>query len=193
MAELREETGVQRSLTERLVRSRLQWAGHVERMADDRLLKRVAELRQQGRRRRGRPRLRWEDCVKRDVRKTGEEEDWNKKKRDRGGWKRLSDEAVKKLRATRHPRQREKRKIYLYLYNTNSVCVCVCLSSIGGQTAGPIMTTFGTHMRIDLGMVPTKYWPHEWPGSVGSLGPISESGLSCQLLLRAVVWQMTSQ
>ena len=42
-------------------------------------------------------------------------------------------------------------------------------------------------------MVPTKYWPHEWPGSVGSLGPISESGLSCQLLLRAVVWQMTSQ
>ena len=30
--ELREETGVQRSLTERLVRSRLQWAGHVERM-----------------------------------------------------------------------------------------------------------------------------------------------------------------
>ena len=55
------------------------------------------------------------------------------------------------------------------------------------------MTTFGTHMRIDLGMVPTKYWPHEWPGSVGSLGPISESGLSCQLLLRAVVWQITSQ
>ena len=71
--------------------------------------------------------------------------------------------------------------------------MCVCLSSIGGQTAGPIMTKFGTHMRIDLGMVPTKYWPHEWPGSVGSLGPISESGLSCQLLLRAVVWQMTSQ
>ena len=55
------------------------------------------------------------------------------------------------------------------------------------------MTKFGTHMRIDLGMVPTKNWPHEWPGSVGSLGPISESGLSCQLLLRAVVLQMTSQ
>ena len=87
----------------------------------------------------------------------------------------------------------QEHHTYLYLYNTNSVCVCVCLSSIGGQTAGPIMTKFGTHMRIDLGMVPTKYWPHEWPGSVGSLGPISESGLSCQLLLRAVVWQMTSQ
>ena len=87
--------------------------------------------------------------------------------------------------------------IYIYIIQILSVCVCVCLSvclsSIGGQTAGPIMTKFGTHMRIDLGMVPTKNWPHEWPGSVGSLGPISESGLSCQLLLRAVVWQMTSQ
>ena len=29
MVELREDTGVQKSLTERLVRSRLQWAGHV--------------------------------------------------------------------------------------------------------------------------------------------------------------------
>ena len=46
--------------------------------------------------RRGRRRPRWEDCVKRDVRKAGEEEDWKKKTRDREGWKRLSDEAVKK-------------------------------------------------------------------------------------------------
>ena len=86
------------------VRSRLQWAGHVERMADDRLPKRAVELREQGRRRRGRPRLRWEDCVKRDVKKAGEEGDWKKKKTgDRGGWKRLADEAVKKLQASAHP------------------------------------------------------------------------------------------
>ena len=83
MVELREETGVQRSLTERLVRSRLQWAGHVVRMADDRLLKSAAELREQGRRRRGRPILRWEDCVKRDVKKTGEDRNWKKKTGDR--------------------------------------------------------------------------------------------------------------
>ena len=41
---------------------------------DDRLPKRATELREQGRRRRGRPRLRWEDCVKRDVRKAGGDE-----------------------------------------------------------------------------------------------------------------------
>ena len=55
------ETGVQWSLTERLVRSRLQWAGHVDRMADDRLPKRATEFRDEGRMRRGGSRLRWED------------------------------------------------------------------------------------------------------------------------------------
>ena len=60
--------------------------------------------------RRGRPRLRWEDCVERDMMKAGEEEDWKKKTIDKGVWKRLSDEAVKKLRGVRHLRQREKEE-----------------------------------------------------------------------------------
>ena len=51
-------------------------------MGDDRLPKRAAELREQGRRRRGRPRLRWEDCVKIDVRKAGEEEDCKKRRQE---------------------------------------------------------------------------------------------------------------
>ena len=100
---LREEKGVQRSFTERLVRSRLQWTGHVEMMADDRLPKIAAELREEGRRRRGRPILRWEDCVKRDARKARDEEDRKKKTIYVGGWKIQSDEAVKKLRAAPHP------------------------------------------------------------------------------------------
>ena len=40
-------------------------------MADERLPQRAAELREQGRRRRWRPILRLEDCVKRDVKKRG--------------------------------------------------------------------------------------------------------------------------
>ena len=47
--------------------------------------------------------MRWEDCVKRDVTKTGEEGDWKKKTGDRGGWRRITDEAVKKLQASHHP------------------------------------------------------------------------------------------
>ena len=42
---------------------------HIEMMADDKLPKSAAELRDEGMRRRWRPRLRWEDCVKRDVKK----------------------------------------------------------------------------------------------------------------------------
>ena len=72
-------------------------------MADDRLPKIARELREEGRRRRVRPRLRWEDCVKRDARKAGEEEDWKKKTGYRGGWKRLSDEEVKKWVAAPRP------------------------------------------------------------------------------------------
>ena len=72
-------------------------------MADDRLPKRAAESHEEGNRRRGRPRLRLSDYVERDARKTGEEEDWKKKTRDTGGWKRLSDEAVKKLRTATYP------------------------------------------------------------------------------------------
>ena len=53
--------------------------------------------------------LRWEDCVKIAVKKTGDEGDWKKKTRDRVGSERLTDEAVKKLRAAPHPCQREKR------------------------------------------------------------------------------------
>ena len=70
------------------MRSRLQWPGHAERMPDDRLPKRAAELSEQlgqDETREAMQRLRWEDCVKRDVKKTGEEGDWKKKTGDRGG------------------------------------------------------------------------------------------------------------
>ena len=89
MAELREETGVQRSLTKRLVRSRLQWAGHVDRMEGDRLPR-----ERQSYVRRGRPMLRWEDCVKRDMKNTGEKGDMKKKTGDRGGWETLPHPVV---------------------------------------------------------------------------------------------------
>ncbi len=79
MLELREETGVQRSLTEKLVWSSLQWAGHVGRMADDRLPKRAAELREEGRRRRGRPRLSYERCE--EGRRGGRLEEEDKRRR----------------------------------------------------------------------------------------------------------------
>ena len=67
----------------------MQWARHVEMMADDRLpmCQRQSYVRRAG----GDdgPMLRRADCVKRDVKKAGEEEDWKKKTRARGGGNRL--------------------------------------------------------------------------------------------------------
>ena len=42
----------------------IKWAGHVERMAEDRLTKTADAYGDEGRRRRGRPRLRWKDYVR---------------------------------------------------------------------------------------------------------------------------------
>ena len=66
MEELREEVGVKESLRRKLVRSWLKWTEHMDGIEGEwlRLTKRADMLRVKGRRRRGRPQRRWEDCVK---------------------------------------------------------------------------------------------------------------------------------
>ena len=69
--------------------------GHVERMAADRLTKRADVYREEGRR--GRGRGRWEDCVKRDVRKAGvEDRYWRAKANDRREWRKIVRNAIDK-------------------------------------------------------------------------------------------------
>ena len=74
MNDLRREVGMQCSLTGRLVRSRMRWAGHLVRMDASKLAKRAEVEKHQGRRKR--PQLRWEDCVRRDMRRSVEDERW---------------------------------------------------------------------------------------------------------------------
>ena len=63
----------------KVVGSRLRWAGHIQRMSEERLTKRERKTEEDDRRRRGRPKLRWMDCVKRDI-------EMAKVNRSRGKW-----------------------------------------------------------------------------------------------------------
>ena len=51
--------------------NRLRWAGHVARMDDKEIIKRILNSNPGGQRGRGRPKLRWIDGVEHDLRKIG--------------------------------------------------------------------------------------------------------------------------
>jgi hypothetical protein len=61
---------------------RLEWAGHVVRMDDERMVNRVFWGNPVGRRKPGRPRLRWLDCVEDDLKTLGVRR-WRKRAEDR--------------------------------------------------------------------------------------------------------------
>ena len=52
-----------RDITEKIQESRFRWLGHVVRRDDEYVGKRISRM-QVGRKKRGRPRRRWEVCVK---------------------------------------------------------------------------------------------------------------------------------
>ena len=79
MKDLREEVGTKACIVGKIVKSRMKWAGHLVRMKDENLPKRSETKKQEDLRKRGRPHLTWEDCVKRDLRKAEEEEKWREK------------------------------------------------------------------------------------------------------------------
>ena len=75
---MREEVGTKACIVVKIV-NRMKWAGHMVRMKVDKLPKRAETKKQEGFRKRGRPQLKWEDCVKRDLRKAKEEENGKKR------------------------------------------------------------------------------------------------------------------
>ena len=58
---------MKKHLKTKVAGSRMRWAGHVQRMGEDRLSKREWKAEEGGRRKRGRPKLQWKDCIKRDL------------------------------------------------------------------------------------------------------------------------------
>ena len=76
---------------------RLEWIGHVIRMNETRCVKKIFEGKLDGRRGRGRPRLRWIDNVEDDLRKLGVKR-WRTKALDREEWASIIREAKAKLK-----------------------------------------------------------------------------------------------
>ncbi|KAJ4449364.1 hypothetical protein ANN_00762 [Periplaneta americana] len=67
---------------------RLRWAGHVARMDESRNAYRVLVGRPEGKRPLGRPRRRWEDNIKMDLREVGyDDRDWINVAQDRDRWR----------------------------------------------------------------------------------------------------------
>ena len=72
--------------------TRLRWAGHVMRVQDNLLCKKITLDKPEGRRRAGRPKLRWIDEVTRDAEKLGVS-NWRARARDRDDWRRFLESA----------------------------------------------------------------------------------------------------
>ncbi|KAJ4443791.1 hypothetical protein ANN_05569 [Periplaneta americana] len=82
---------------------RLRWAGHVARMGESRNAYRVLVGRPEGKRPLGRPRRRWEDNIKMDLREVGYDgRDWINLAQDRDQW-RAYVRAAMNLRPHRDP------------------------------------------------------------------------------------------
>jgi hypothetical protein len=75
---------------------RLKWLGHVIRMNKTRSVKEIFEGKLEGRRGKGRPRLRWINDVEDDLRKLGVKR-WRAKALDREDWTSIIREAKAKL------------------------------------------------------------------------------------------------
>ena len=72
----------------RSLKSRLRWAGHVARMEQSRNAYRVLVVKPEGKRPLGRPRRRWEDNIRMDLREVGcDSDEWIDLAEDRDQWR----------------------------------------------------------------------------------------------------------
>ena len=83
--EILEEAQVEQMATV-MRRRRLEWFGHVKRRDETENIRAVVEMKMEGKRPRGRPKLRWKHTARRDMKASSIREEWNT---DRERWKRV--------------------------------------------------------------------------------------------------------
>jgi Reverse transcriptase (RNA-dependent DNA polymerase)/Endonuclease/Exonuclease/phosphatase family len=71
---------------------RIRWYGHINRRKEEAIIKKITKWRPQSNRPRGRPKIRWEDQVIKDINSMGIN-GWREKIKDRKVWKKVANEA----------------------------------------------------------------------------------------------------
>ena len=102
-----------------LKKERLRWFGHVQRMEENRIPRRVLYMNLGTARLRGRPRNRWQDEVREDGRIVGGE-GWPEKVHNREEWKKLLRTA-KELSRSAHANGTNESLYLLHVINNISI------------------------------------------------------------------------
>ena len=94
----------------------------------------------QGRGKRGRPPLRWEDCVRRDMRRSGEDERWREGAANRKLWKERTERVATLTPVQLGTRRKSTNPFHMLPYVTE----CIHISVVNTNTAS---TSKGTNKR----------------------------------------------
>ena len=101
---IRQEANVM-SVLDLMRRRRLQWFGHVCRREEDDDIRRVHEMRVEGKRNQGRPKHRWKDTIKKDLQSCSLSED---DAQDRIRWRGLIELGLRQAPATHSGESRDR-------------------------------------------------------------------------------------
>jgi len=107
---------------------RISWLGHLERMEEDRMPKKIFTQELEGTRRRGRPRKRWKEEVERDLQVVGVRR-WRELVADGKKWKNIVRQA--KVHSGLQCQWKKKMLLIIYCtsYRLNMFRALLCPSS----------------------------------------------------------------
>ena len=105
--DLRKLTG-QQTIQSMMMTNRLRWLGHVMRMSDERMPKRMMFGKLQTARPAGGTKQRWKDCVQQDLRLMGLENEWSAVAQHRDKWHAATEGGVKKWEKEKNAKEKEE-------------------------------------------------------------------------------------
>ena len=97
----------QQTIQSMMMNNRLRWLGHVMRMQDERMPKRMMFARLQTTRPAGGTQQRWKDCVQHDLRFMELEDGWSHLAQQRDKWHSTTEGAVRKWEAEKNAKEKE--------------------------------------------------------------------------------------